>query len=75
MPGEGFFAAPVKMPTGKQRTEQVGMGMDKLPLRRLVLIVSLQGLTAWKQGKEALNTYIGILNDGLMLELNQLKTI
>eukprot|EP00600_Ochromonadales_sp_CCMP1393_P009591 CAMPEP_0174975654 /NCGR_PEP_ID=MMETSP0004_2-20121128/12567_1 /TAXON_ID=420556 /ORGANISM="Ochromonas sp., Strain CCMP1393" /LENGTH=229 /DNA_ID=CAMNT_0016226537 /DNA_START=58 /DNA_END=747 /DNA_ORIENTATION=- len=34
-----------------------------------------QANEAWKAGKEALNAYLGIFNDGLMLELNKLETI
>eukprot|EP01036_Dinobryon_divergens_P025509 gene25509-34062_t len=55
MPGEGFFAATIKMPTGNERTKQ--------------------GLEAWNDGKVAINSYIEIFNDGLMLELNKLKPI
>ena len=34
-----------------------------------------QALNAWTKGKDALNSYIKIANDGLMLELNKIETI
>ena len=37
--------------------------------------IILKGLAAWEEGKAALNEYIRIADDGLMLELNKIEPI
>ena len=41
----------------------------------LLYDIILKGLAAWEEGKAALNEYIRIADDGLMLELNKIEPI